>query len=54
MRELKEGLRIAVLHKQTYLCLLHTTLWDVEKQTLESFEEGITEFDNSMKTVLEV
>jgi hypothetical protein len=54
MRELKEGLRIAVLHRQRYLTLIHTVLWDKEKETLELYESVVSEFDQSMKAVLKV
>jgi hypothetical protein len=54
MRELKEGLRIAVLHRQRYLTLIHTVLWDKEKETLDLYESVVSEFDNSVKAVLKV
>ncbi|XP_033609208.1 mitogen-activated protein kinase kinase kinase 4 isoform X3 [Cryptotermes secundus] len=54
MRELKEGLRIAVLHRQRYLTLIHTVLWDKEKDTLDLYESAVSEFDQSMKAVLKV
>jgi hypothetical protein len=54
MRELKEGLRIAVLHRQRYLTLIHTVLWDKEKETLDLYESAVSEFDQSMKAVLKV
>jgi hypothetical protein len=54
MRELKEGLRIAVLHRQRYLTLIHTALWDKEKETLDLYESVVSEFDRSMKAVLKV
>ena len=54
MRELKEGLRIAVLHRQRYLTLIHTVLWDKEKETLDLYESVVSEFDHSVKAVLKV
>jgi len=54
MRELKEGLRIAVLHRQRYLTLIHTVLWDKEKETLDLYESVVSEFDVSVKGVLKV
>jgi hypothetical protein len=54
MRELKEGLRIAVLHRQRYLTLIETVLWDKEKETLELHKSGVSEFDQSVKAVLKV
>lgn len=54
MRELKEGLRIAVLHRQRYLNLIRTVLWDKEKETLDLYESAVSEFDQSMKAVLKV
>lgn len=54
MRELKEGLRIAVLHRQRYLTIIHTVLWDKEKETLNLYESVISEFDLSVKAVLKV
>lgn len=54
MRELKEGLRIAVLHRQRYLSLIHTVLWDKEKETLDLYESAVSEFDQSVKAVLKV
>jgi hypothetical protein len=54
MRELKEGLRIAVLHRQRYLTLIRTVLWDQEKETLDLYESAVSEFDQSMKAVLKV
>jgi hypothetical protein len=53
MRELKEGLRIAVLHRQRYLNLIHKGLWDKEKETL-LYESVVSEFDHSVKAVLKV
>lgn len=54
MRELKEGLRIAVLHRQRYLTIIHTVLWDKEKETLDLYESVVSEFDHSVKAVLQV
>jgi hypothetical protein len=54
MRELKEGLRIAVLHRQRYLTLIHTVLWDKGKETLDLYKGSVSEFDKSMKAVLKV
>ncbi|XP_049939411.1 mitogen-activated protein kinase kinase kinase 4 isoform X1 [Schistocerca serialis cubense] len=54
MREMKEGIRIAVLHRQRYLSLVHAVLWDCEKDIIEGFEEGVKEFDRSVKMVLEL
>lgn len=54
MRELKEGLRIAVLHRQRYLTIIHTVLWDKEKETLDLHESVVPEFDHSVKAVLKV
>jgi len=54
MRELKEGLRIAVLHRQRYLTLIRTVLWDKEEGTLDLHESAVSEFDDSVKAVLKV
>lgn len=54
MRELKEGLQIAVLHRQRYLTIIHTVLWDKEKETLDLYETVVSEFDHSVKAVLKV
>ncbi|XP_067008813.2 mitogen-activated protein kinase kinase kinase 4 isoform X2 [Anabrus simplex] len=54
MRELKEGLRIALLHRQRYLHLVRTALWDVDKTILHSFEEPVVGFDASTKKVFEM
>lgn len=54
MRELKEGLQIAVLHRQRYLTIIHTVLWDKEKETLDLYESVVSEFDDSVKAVLKV
>lgn len=54
MRELKEGLRIAVLHRQRYMTIIHTVLWDKEKETQDLYESVVSEFDHSVKAVLKV
>ena len=54
MRELKEGLRLAVLQRQRNLTLIHTVLWDKEQETLDLYEDVVKEFDNTMKAVLKV
>ncbi|XP_071455786.1 mitogen-activated protein kinase kinase kinase 4 [Hetaerina americana] len=53
MREFKEGLHIAVLQRQRYLHLIRTALWNAEAGVLRSFEDGVNDFDITMKNVLE-
>lgn len=54
MRELKEGLMIAVLYRERYLDLVEKALWDCEDESLIKFREGVNEFDASIKSLLEV
>ncbi|XP_069698248.1 mitogen-activated protein kinase kinase kinase 4 isoform X1 [Periplaneta americana] len=54
MRELKEGLKIAVIHRQRYMTLIHKSLWDKEEETLNLYEMVVTEFEQSMKSVLKL
>ncbi|KAJ9598147.1 hypothetical protein L9F63_026746, partial [Diploptera punctata] len=54
MRELKEGLRIAVLQRQRYLSLIQTVLWDKDQETRDLYEDVVNEFVKTMKAVLKV
>ncbi|KAK7873883.1 hypothetical protein R5R35_005744 [Gryllus longicercus] len=51
MRELKEGLRMAALHRERYLSLIRTTLWDVDEELLKKYED-VSGFDSTCDAVL--
>lgn len=53
MRELKEGLRMAALHRERYLHLIRSVLWDVDEATLHKYED-VTSFDQTCDAVLQL
>ncbi|KAL1122360.1 hypothetical protein AAG570_003765 [Ranatra chinensis] len=52
IKELKEGLRLAVLHKERYLQHVNTALCEEQNEVLETFHNSILSFDESVKSVL--
>lgn len=54
IRELKEGLRLAVLNRQRYLDNVKTSLWNCKPEVIQTFKHRVTFFDASVQCVLEV
>lgn len=54
IREVKEGLRLAVLNRKRYLDNVKTSLWNCSEAVVESFKRRVTYFDTSVHSVLEV
>lgn len=53
MREMKEGIRIAVLHRQRVLSHFETALHDSET-LLENYQVAVNAFDSSLFEVFKV
>lgn len=54
IRELKEGLHLAVLHRERYIISMKTALWDVDPAVSARFSTHFAQFDETVQSFLEV
>lgn len=54
IRELKEGLHLAVLHRERYMISIKTALWDVDPSVTAKFTAHVGLFDETVQNFLEV
>lgn len=54
IRELKEGLHLAVLHRQRYILSMKTALWNVDASISAKFAAHVAQFDETVQSFLEV
>lgn len=54
IRELKEGLHLAVLHRERYILSMKTALWNVDAVVSAKFAAHVAQFDETIQSFLEV